>query len=37
MLAIPQINFKNVEILTALRGTLSICLMTKSRCLYYSM
>ena len=31
-----QINFRNVGIPTALRGTLSICLMTKSRCLYYT-
>ena len=37
MLAKPQINFRNVGIPTALRGTLSICLMTKSRCLYYNM
>ena len=37
MLAKPQINFRNVGIATALCGTLSICLMTKSRCLYYTM
>jgi len=37
MLAKPQINFRNVGIPTALRGTLSICLMTKSRCLYCTM
>ena len=36
MLAKPLINFQNVGIPTALRGTLSICLMTKSRCLYYT-
>jgi len=36
MLAKPQMNFRNVGIPTALRGTLSICLMTKSRCLYYT-
>ena len=37
MLAKPQINFRNVGIPTALRGTLSLCLMTKSRCFYYTM
>ena len=37
MVAKPQTNFRNVGIPTALRGTLTICLMTKSRCLYYTM